>query len=467
MATWATIEASEVANARRWDADFFVNPYNTFLIELFARWGDWISLVGASERLTSGHTPLRHDVTQGDTPFITVECVDPLALNLEKAKRIWAHHARGELSRARVRRGDVLITIKRRIAISSAILVEPGLMAVNQDVVVMTPKPAFRPGYVAAVLNSRIGQYQALRLATEQMNPYINVTALGQLRIPLVSDRVQETIEEVVRERLKFLDQSVNGYRRAEGELLNRMGWLHLKRHSVETSYVRNFADFATAGRADAEFFQPQHTRLRDQLVKRGATAVGAFCPRPARGVQPTLVEDGEVLVVDSKAVRPQGVEPASTERTTRAFYDLSQSAKGRILMGDVLLNSTGRGTLGRAACYGLTAPALCDNHVAILRPDPEVCLPGYLSLFLNSPAGLEQSEQFQTGSSGQLEIYPEHIQQFLVYIPRRTSGAIDMVWQEGLVAEIEAAVAAKAAARARLTEANEMVEEALTEAMG
>lgn len=178
--------------------------------------------------------------------------------------------------------------------------------------------------------------------------------------------------------------------------------------------------------------------------------------------MQPILVEGGEVLVVDSKAVRPQGVEPASGERTTRAIYDLSQNAKGRIQKGDVLLNSTGRGTLGRAACYGLAAPALCDNHVAILRPDRKVCLPGYLSLFLNSPAGLEQSEQFQTGSSGQLEIYPEHIQQFLVYIPRKPSGEIDIVWQKALVAEIEAAVAAKAAASARLTVASQMIEEAL-----
>jgi hypothetical protein len=252
VATWAAIRASQVADASRWDSDFFINPYNEFLNELFARWRDWISLIDASERLTSGHTPLRHDVTQGDTPFITVECVDPLALNLEKAKRIWAHHARGELSRVRVRRGDVLITIKRRIAISSPVLDEPGLMAVNQDVVVMTPKPALRPGYVAAVLNSRVGQYQALRLATEQMNPYINVTTLGQLRIPLASDRVQKSIEEVVRQRLKFLGQSVNGYRKAESDLMNRMGWPDLKRHAIESSYVMNFAEFAKAGRADA-----------------------------------------------------------------------------------------------------------------------------------------------------------------------------------------------------------------------
>lgn len=228
MGAWKTVEASNITKALRWDAEFFINPYNDFLDKLFARWSDWVSLSAASKKLTSGHTPLRHDVSKGDTPFITVECVDPLALNLEKAKRVWAHHALGELARVCVARGDVLITIKRRIAISSPVMSNPGLLAVNQDVVVMTPKNGFRPGYVAAVLNSRIGQFQALRHATEQMNPYINVTTLGQLRIPLVSDQVQKRIESVVIERLQLMEQSVTSYRLAEAELLGRMGWEEL-----------------------------------------------------------------------------------------------------------------------------------------------------------------------------------------------------------------------------------------------
>lgn len=117
-------------------------------------------------------------------------------------------------------------------------------------------------------------------------------------------------------------------------------------------------------------------------LSKEGAQTIGVFCQKPSRGVQPYLVDDGEILVVDSKAVRPQGVEPAPAERTTCAFYDSPANAKGRVRRGDVLLNSTGRGTLGRAACYQFDVPALCDNHVAILRPDVMACHPVYLALF-------------------------------------------------------------------------------------
>jgi Type I restriction modification DNA specificity domain len=166
------------------------------------------------------------------------------------------------------------------------------------------------------------------------------------------------------------------------------------------------------------------------------------------------------VLVIDSKSVRPQGVEPLLNERTTLAFYDSPKNAKGRVFPNDVLLNSTGRGTIGRAACYQLAAPALCDNRVTILRPNQKICHAIYLTLFLNSPAGLAQSEQFQSGSSGQLEIYPEHIEQFLIYIPRDKDGTIDLAWQSRLVAKIQAAADANTAAGEKLEDAKRLVEE-------
>lgn len=463
MATWAAIQAEAITRAVRWDAEFFVNEYNEFLTSIFARWDDWISLAAASVKLTSGHTPLRHDVSVGDTTFVTVECVDPLGLDFDKSKRVWAHHALGELSRVCVKQGDVLITIKRRIGVSCPILEDPGLMVVNQDVVVMTPKPGLRPAYIAAVLNSRVGQFQALRHATEQMNPYINVGTLGQLLIPRVSDSVQRKIEAVVQGRLEDLERSVNGYREAEAELLDRIGWVELRQQPAELSYACDLGVLTRASRSDAEFFHPQCDRLARRLAKRGSQTIDTFCPKPTRGVQPEIVEGGDVIVVDSKAVRPHGVEPAAGERTSGEFRALKFNAKARVQRGDVLLNSTGRGTLGRAACYQLNAPALCDNHVAILRPNPKVCDPVYLALFLNSPAGLAQSEQFQTGSSGQLEIYPEHIQQFLIYLPRPKDGAVDIAWQKRLAAKVEVAIAAKAAARTKLEKAKQLVEDALS----
>jgi len=84
------------------------------------------------------------------------------------------------------------------------------------------------------------------------------------------------------------------------------------------------------------------------------------------------------------------------------------------------------------------------------------------LALFLNSQAGVIQSEQFQTGSSGQLEIYPSHIQQFLIFLPQTESGDIDLAWQQKLADKVKTATRSREEAKGLLAEAKRLVEKAI-----
>lgn len=359
--------------------------------------------------------------------------------------------------------GDLLIV--RTGANVGDVAIVPGRYAgalVSSHTLRLVPRPNAPVHALAALFASDLGQRVLTSIKTGGAQGQINGSSLKSLYLPVL-DKLQGRCKSLLEESDRLTKLGEDSYPDAEAELLDRIGWNDLRQQPSELSYVCDFADLARASRSDAEFFQPQCNRLARRLVKRGAKTIGTFCPKPTRGVQPEIVDGGDVIVVDSKAVRPQGVEPAAGERTSREFRALAANAKGRVERGDVLLNSTGRGTLGRAACYQLKTPALCDNHVAILRPDPKVCDPVYLALFLNSPAGLAQSEQFQTGSSGQLEIYPEHIQQFLIYLPRQKNGTVDIAWQKRLAAKVQTATAAKAAARAKLEEAKRLVEDALT----
>ncbi len=86
-----------------------------------------------------------------------------------------------------------------------------------------------------------------------------------------------------------------------------------------------------------------------------------------------------------------------------------------QIRYGDILMNGTGCGTLGRVAPYLSEGLAIPDNHVTILR-SPTLD-PAYLSFYLNSQAGQLQVEMHQRGTSGQLELYPFDIRKFLVWV--------------------------------------------------
>ena len=130
-----------------------------------------------------------------------------------------------------------------------------------------------------------------------------------------------------------------------------------------------------------------------------------------ARGIQPEYADTG-LPVINSKHVLRNEILYDNDNR--RALGGGNNNFL--IQSGDVLINGTGVGTIGRAAVYLRESPALPDNHVTILRPNDNLN-PAYLAVFLNSLAGQLQVDQRLRGSSGQIELYPTDIAEFQVWI--------------------------------------------------
>jgi hypothetical protein len=82
----------------RWDAEYFANEHRDFLDSMLADDEQWRTLDEAKQRLSSGQTPKRHDLTEGDASLITVECVDPLHLDTSLFKSVEQSHVEKELT---------------------------------------------------------------------------------------------------------------------------------------------------------------------------------------------------------------------------------------------------------------------------------------------------------------------------------------------------------------------------------
>ena len=82
-----------------------------------------------------------------------------------------------------------------------------------------------------------------------------------------------------------------------------------------------------------------------------------------------------------------------------------------------LLLNSTGYIAIGRCQALLDDVLAVVDSHVSIICPKPDLD-PVYLSLFLNSRLGQMQTERGWTGSSGQIELRREVIQDYVIWKP-------------------------------------------------
>jgi hypothetical protein len=296
------------------------------------------------------------------------------------------------LGRGYVKPGDILVSIVGTIGSVSLVAAWREEMCANCKLAILRPH-SMPSEVLAAFFLTDVGQALLQMEVRGSVQQGIPLEGLEKMRIPPIPENVWDPVRKLVVEASTIVKLAREGYPAAEGALLDRMGWQDLEKRQHELCYMQSLESLDIAERIDAEHFQPQYTRLRQRLVERGADLLGGFCPETNRGVQPDFVENGDIIVIDSKAVRPEGVEPDRAQSTSSEFAHDPNSAKARIRRHDVLLNSTGRGTLGRAAHYDLDCPAIADNHVTIIRPDPSVCLPAYLSLFLNSPAGLSQSD--------------------------------------------------------------------------
>lgn len=87
------------------------------------------------------------------------------------------------------------------------------------------------------------------------------------------------------------------------------------------------------------------------------------------------------------------------------------------VLQNDLLINSTGDGTIGRVAVYQKKHKAVVDGHVTIVRfRQPEVAW--YAAAYLMSEQGQRQIYRYINGSSGQVEIYPQDIERLWIPLP-------------------------------------------------
>lgn len=248
----------------RLDADFHSHPFRQKFLERskFVRF----SVLGEEVNfIRSGHTPYKHDVSIGDIPFITVECIGDMEFFLDKTKRLTNEQYDEGYTNKKINKGSVVCTIKRRICKSYPFLVKTINMTINQDVALIRPGANLLPGFLASYLNCSFGQGLADRLKTEQMNPYISLVNLIQLPVPLLSMNFQRRIEFNVFSAQEIRSQSEDEYTQAQVSLLSELGLTNWQPQN-QLTFVKNYSDTRHAGRIDADYFQPRYEEIVDAI---------------------------------------------------------------------------------------------------------------------------------------------------------------------------------------------------------
>lgn len=140
-----------------------------------------------------------------------------------------------------------------------------------------------------------------------------------------------------------------------------------------------------------------KNVRLSKYVTKIGSG-------KTPRGGAAVYVETG-ILFIRSQNVYPDGLQTHNAYYITDEIDDSMKST--RVFMNDVLLNITG-GSIGRSCVYKFPQHANVNQHVCIIRPNPELLLPEYLACFLNSPLGQNMITKLQNEGNRQSLTYPQ-----------------------------------------------------------
>jgi type I restriction enzyme S subunit len=118
--------------------------------------------------------------------------------------------------------------------------------------------------------------------------------------------------------------------------------------------------------------------RLGNVCTKIGSGAT----PRGGSGV---YLERGEVALIRSQNVYNDGFHPDGLVYLTEKHAD--ELANVEVSKGDILLNITGDSVARACQVDPEVLPARVNQHVAIIRPDPDQLCPLFLRYFLVSPS--------------------------------------------------------------------------------
>lgn len=168
------------------------------------------------------------------------------------------------------------------------------------------------------------------------------------------------------------------------------------------------------------------------------------------RGRGPAYVASGGVPVVNQKCIRWHRLEPKHFKLTSRDAFD-RLATELHIRAGDLLWNSTGTGTIGRAVVYDGSIPELTvDSHVTLVRPTSVE--PSYLGYFIETLRVQHLVIDGHVGSTNQQELPRSFVEELLVPLPPSAEQGRIVARLDALFAEIADGEAALAEARKGLS---------------
>lgn len=281
----------------------------------------------------------------------------------------------------------------------------------NIDAVVSLPKVTFSPSYTNVKTSFLLLTKKETEI-TRQTTPifYCELKKIGyDSSYAALKPSSSEISEELIETYKEFQEDKSELRKNYSDPIQKPYVDNEVKRcYPVKVEEIENNYKF----RMDTRFNDPETVKFVDDLKNKGSVKLEEYLVSDIiRGVSPDNKEDGK-SVLKVRNITKTGEVNWDTDYVSEDVYERAEANNKSIKKDDVLLASTGVGSLGKAAHVDRDVEGVVDAHIAFIRVDTTKLNPGYLTKYLASKYGQVQIDRLYSGSTGQIEIYPEDISQ-------------------------------------------------------
>jgi type I restriction enzyme S subunit len=356
----------------------------------------WTKLTDVA-RLETGHTPSRRhpEYWDGDVPWIGIK--DATGNHGRIINDTIQHVTQDGIDNSSARILPANTVCLSRTASVGYVVIMGKPMATSQDFINWVCSDAIDYRYLAAVLFAENSSYSLFSHGTTHQTIYFPEAKAFHILLPPIN--LQTKIANVI----WSINQKIE-LNRQINQTLEQMAQDIFKSWFVDFDPVRAKMEGRDTGlpKHIADLFPDELVESELGLVPKGweIKKLEEMTSYLNRGISPKYVEDGGVLVLNQKCVRDGMVDISKGRR-----HDIAQrKIDGReLIIGDMLVNSTGVGTLGRVAqVLDLEETTIVDSHVTVIRPNKSYgwCFFGIMLMRAQSDI-----EAMGEGSTGQTEL--------------------------------------------------------------
>ena len=324
-------------------------------------------------------------------PFVTISNIDAAdgSIDFSNTAHVPNSYFESLKPERRPRPGDVLYSVVGSFGIPSLVKDQKPFVF-QRHVAILRPNDRIEPEYLYYSMKSRNFYHWADSVAIGAAQRTVTLGQLREKTIALPPLPAQQRIAGV----LSAYDKLIENNRRQ----------IKLLEEAAQRLYKEWFVDLRFPGHETT----PIHNGVPEGWKR---TTVGQSSSLVSRGVTPAYADDSNELVLGQRCVRNNLVDLSFARH-----HKPKKPNEKWLKKWDVLINSTGTGSLGRTAQFWLdNNNVVVDSHITIIRAQQRE-VAAYLGQWAFSNEAM--LEALHTGSTGQTELPRDRVANCHILIP-------------------------------------------------